>query len=372
MAIVNLPAPFPDLLSFGQPADASAVTINAVNGRAFAVGYCHLQAQTGSKVLSAAGGGKIYFGTAGSVVWANGGTSVDIGVQDVDAAGLPDGTFDVSATLVPGVETIASTLPYAITMESGSKTITHGQLIAVGLLCTARAGADSLTINRLSLPTWGFGLPYGVAGTGSTKSAEVAPFTIQFNDGSWGWIDGCPMLYNTNATGVSLPFNSGSTPDEYCAAWQMNVPISIVALGQFLSAVATADTFEAILYSDPFGTPTPIVTFTPDPDQLFSGAQCRFTLGTPETLAANTWYAFAIRPTSVNNISIIYQDMTTGFEVLKEIQPFSELAMAARTDQTGPFVITQDYHLPFLSLNLGGLDDGSTPAPTGGAFTFVG
>lgn len=370
MAMTNLPASMLPLFTFGYLSDGNTGNVNAVNARVFAVGYCYLQGQTGSKTISAAGGGQIYMNTSAGVVWANAGTSVDFGIQDVDASGLPDGTFDVSATLVPGTETFASTTLYAIPMEAGTKTISHGQLIAIGYLCTARAGTDNLTINQVFHPTFQMGLPYGVTGTGSTKGSQVAPFLIRFDDATWGWIDGAPLLYNTNQAESLQTFGSGSTPDEYAFVWEFPVPHRVTSWGTSLTNVATGDTFEAIAYTDPFGTPVAAVTMSPDPDQLVTG-QTRFTLPTPLDCLANTPYAMALRPTTAGTISFLYQDLSSGFEVLKNAQPFSAIKMAARTDQTGPFVETQTYHLPFFLLSLAGFESGGSGV-VGGAFTFVG
>ena len=68
----------------------------AAAGRSIAViGKLVLAAGTGSKTISSAGG-KIYIGKIASRTFANAGSTLRIGIQDVTAGtGLEDGVFDV-------------------------------------------------------------------------------------------------------------------------------------------------------------------------------------------------------------------------------------------------------------------------------------
>lgn len=65
-----------------------------------------------------------------------------------------------------------------------------------------------------------------------------------------------------------------------------------------------------------------------------------------------------------------YTALGSGFEVLKALQPFSQIKLAARSNQTGAFVETQTYHLPLFRISLAGFDDGTgagNPSPPEGS-----
>ncbi len=87
------------------------------------IGKVFLEAGTGSKTISSAGG-KIRW-RSGTVTFANAGTNFRIGIQDVASTGLEDGTFDVYADLVGGTDTITGSADQLTAMETGTKTISH-------------------------------------------------------------------------------------------------------------------------------------------------------------------------------------------------------------------------------------------------------
>lgn len=355
---------------------AAAHTLNANGEYCAIIGHVHLQdgGAGGSRTISAAGGGRIFLNTASSITWATGTTVVVTGIQDVDAAGLPDTTFDVSASWSPGTETFANNTLYNVAMESGSKTLSQGQLIAIVVQMTNRGGTDQLTIDAvgLSAVVGDFGVPYGVLNGSFTTS--VQRHMILFDDATVGWITFAPLVWNTAVAVTSINFNSGSTPDEYAAVVSFDAPMTFSAIGVVVSNVATADPFEVIWYTDPFGSPSAAVTFTPDPDQMVdtSTGILWFTFTTPITVTAGAFYAAAVRPTSANNITISHYDLTSGFDGLKAQQPWTTIQFAARTNQTGAFVETQAYHLPWLYMLQSGVDDGTGGGGgTSGQYAFV-
>jgi hypothetical protein len=135
-------------------------------------------------------------------------------------------------------------------------------------------------------------------------------------------------------------------------------PVDVLAthIGVSVGAVASADTFEIILYSDPLGTPAVIESVAPDTDFIGTANNVPYyrQLATPRTLTGGVKYGIALRPTSANSISWGYLDLTSGFNELKAGQPFTTIQMASRSDQTGAFTETQTYHLPLVTVGLGG------------------
>ena len=359
MAIVTLPAPI-ILSPMSTAIGGTGATMNLATEESFLIGQVFFPARTDSKTISAAGSGRIFWVSASGVTFANGGTNLRVGIQDVAATGLPDGTFDVFADLVGGTDTITSSVLQNTLMESGTKSLSYGQTIAIGMEMTTRAGADQVTQDRVDL-TYAFGgaqtvtFPYGVHL--GAKSPIIPQFLIKFDDGTFGWIYNAGLLWNTNNTGpVEISFNSGSTPDEYAGIISFAVDVQIDGIGVSVGAVASADDFELILYSDPLGTPAVIESVAPDPDFIGVANNTPYyrLLSTPRTLTAGTKYGIALRPTTANNITWGYLDLTTGFNELKNGQPFTTIQMASRTDNTGAFSETQTYHLPLISVGMGG------------------
>jgi hypothetical protein len=348
----------------------TGTTMNLAGEETFLIGQLYFPAQTGSKTCSAAGSCVIYFNTASSVTWANVGTNLRVGIQDVATTGLEDGTFDVHADLVPGTETLANQLLHSATMESGTKSIAYGAIIAVGMDMTARAGADQVTIDRVLFPdnqaTYGF--PYG--SHLAVASTNLPLFTIKFDDGTYGWINQAPLTENTNIAAVpAINFNSGSTPDEYVGGWTYPAGIRLCSIGVYATSIAAADTFEVVLYSSPFSSPAVVETVTPDTDQLVASSVLNYMLATPYDVTANAEVGIALRPTSANDITWNYRDLTSGFNVLKNAQPFTTIKMGSRTNQTGAFAETQTYHLPDIRIGICGFASGSGGAS---AAPFVG
>lgn len=364
MAMTALNAPFL-YDAWGGYVTTTGSTMNAVGESNFIVGRVYFPAQTGTKTISAAGGGRICFNTAAGIVWASGSTNVRVGIQDVANTGIEDGTFDVYVDLVPGTETIANNTLYNFAMESGTKTLTYGQEIAVGATMTARGGTDVFSLDRVVRP---IPLSYPYDTHLGSKSTNVPCFLLIFDDGTYGWILTAPLLWDTADGNTTIAFNSGSSPDEYAGTFSPTIPARLIAIGAQVESIASADSYEVILYSDPLGTPSVIETITPDPDMLAGGGAdpVLHMLATVQDLTPGTVYGVAYRPTTANNISWAYADNTSGFDILKNAQVFTDIKMAARTNQTGAFVETQTYHLPRLLLALAGFDGGGSGGGTRG------
>lgn len=336
-------------------------TMNAVGESAALIGYLHLEGGSGSKTISS-GGGKIYFATGGSNTFANAGTNLRIGIQDVDATGNEDGTFDVYADLVGGTDTITSNAIRSTAMETGSKTMSHGDLIAIAFEMTARGGTDSVTLRNRS--TGGVGMPYMTTDTGSGVSkagGAVFDATIEFDDGTIGWIQGCLAWHTYGLTGN---INTGTTPDEYALIFQLPFPAMISGAQPMLNLPGTTSDFEVILYSDPLGTPVAERTTAVDGD-LLGGITVTTRYYVPfssdYSLAKNTKYALAVRPTTANSLTLMRMGFNTGNAKLRRPTVLGENAsQGTRSNQTGSF--SEDtLFIPAIGMVLSKFDDASQP-----------
>jgi hypothetical protein len=287
--MVTLTSSFPEMSNIPQS------IMNALGESLAHVGRVYLSSGPGtSKTLSSAGG-KIVI-VLQTVTWATAGTTVRVGIQDVNTTtGLEVGTFDVFKDLVQGTDAMAVGFR-EVTMASGTKTITHGDLIAVVSEMTVRNGADSLGI---SFTGFSANFPYLTTDVATlAKSAAGGPFcTIRCDDGTLGHF-GDWTVPNTVTTPL---ISSATTPDEYAMVFQLPFTCTINAVFLRIGDVDAGDEATVHLIQDPFGAITNLQTVT-----LASGLQAQTggvigntTVEMPATtLVANTVYAVSYRPTT--------------------------------------------------------------------------
>lgn len=331
-------------------------TIDAVGESIAFVGRLHLPGGPGSsKTLST---GKIHY-KSGVVTFANAGTTLKAGVQDVAATGLEDGTYDVSGTVTGGGGSPTSNNLNSITMATGTKTITHGDLIAVVIEMTARGGADSVVVQRNNNAG---SMPYCTTDTGAgpAKSSTTPIVTIEFDDGTMGWLgtSSFACLLETSAA-----VNTGTTPDEIALVFRLPIAATLAGTILDLASIAATDDFEVILYTDPLGTPVAARTVTVDADLIgLTAGFFEAMFATTLALAANTDYGIALRPTTAN--SLTYQSIAFGNSNLRKPTTLgTNWCLATRSDQTGAF--SQDTtRIPKIGIILSQFDDGASAGGT--------
>jgi hypothetical protein len=334
---------------------ASDLTVDGAGEYAVAIGQVLLSTGPGtSKVLSAAGGGSVFLRT-GAITFANGGTTLRVGVQDQAATGLPDGTFDVFVDYVGGTDLITANSIHEFVMGSGTKTIADGDTICVGGRLEARAGSDSIALRGLSQSLLN---PYGGldTGGGAAQSNLVRPqATILFDDGTYGWLGMDVFAYIPTET---APFGSTSTPDEYALVFSVPFAATLRGVLVALHSIGSADDFEIVFYTSPLGTPVAAQTLTIDATLISTGNNLFLYRMFPSaiSLVAGTTYAIAIRPTTTNTIVLKYLNFVTA--ALRTPAWFgTNWRMGTRTDQTGAFSETTT-QVPGIGLYLSQLDDG--------------
>ena len=312
------------LLPYTGSSALASVTLNATGETCVFAGSVILENPFGgSKTISSAGGGKIVW-RSGTTTFANGSTTFDIGLQDISTASSPtqgDGVFDVKASFTGGGGGITSAAVQTSAMTSGSKTIAHGDMVAMVFSMVAAGGADSVivTVNQnnagLSMAN---GFPAVTDNTGGSY-ARVTPALpnayIIFDDNTIGWFYGS---WFDSASRTNSTYNSGTgTADEYGNFIQY--PFTFQALGLHFAGQVSGNSADAelLLYSDPLGTPSVQRTITLDATQwpvTATALSSSFLFSTPITLKANTPYGISLRPTTANNVSLAYRDVdnTTG------------------------------------------------------------
>jgi hypothetical protein len=294
-----------------EGAGAGTTNLDLTNERFAWIGRVFMAGKaSGAKTLSAAGGGKIQF-RVGSSTWANAGSSLTVGLQDVDTTTgnpvRPDGSFDVSVTFTGGDGLLAANTWHTKTMTSGTKTLSHGDLVAIVFDMTARAGADVIQIGHtnahqpLNRP---MALFFNAASWGIQTQAPNG--VLQFDDGTLAILDGAPgPLSTTDVT--SDAWSDGSNPDERGLMFQ--VPFDCSADGLFVETLradgATGD-MEITLYGDPLGTPTVLQRFTVTAEELtsYTGSAQWFEPMADVALTRDTDYVIAIKVTGAGGIRL--------------------------------------------------------------------
>jgi hypothetical protein len=372
MALANFPnrygRAFLPISTYKMSATIANNTINAAGESHAGVGRLHLTTGIGtSKTISAGGGGRILWRSGTPVTFADAGTTLRIGIQDLTTGGVEDGTHDVHGELVGGTDPIAASSVIDTDMETGTKTIAHGDYIAIVIEMTARGGSDVVSVGSdADLDTL---LPYVTNDTGSgpAKTPSWPMFTIIFDDGTVGWLGEDTFAWSVAA---NTAFNSGSTPDEYCQLVQYPWDFEATGIVMYLSGIASTDDFEGILYSDPLGTPSAVETVTVDASENFANAAAQacfihLPFTALRTITRNTRYGIAIRPTTANSVQLM--QLSLGDAAVRAVLPLgTNVSLGSRTNQTGAFSETTTL-VPVFGLVPASLHDGSGG---GGGSTF--
>lgn len=346
----------------------NGISINAAGESHAVIGHLRLAGGATGKTFSAGGGAQIVWLTA-TTTWATAGSTVRVGLQDVDTTtGVEDTTFDVFFDYVQGTDALASSTYQLATMSSGTKTLSDGDLIAIVVEMTVRNGADSVQVSSTLVggtqSNAALGFPYGSINNGialAKSTTQLAYAVLKCDDGTVGWIMGTPVIRSLVGT---VAVNSSSTPDEYAGVFTPTLTMQVCGIGVTLAAIGASDTFEVILYTDPFGSPSATVTVTADQDVVAGSASN----GThiyhipPTTLTAGTTYAVAFRPTSVNNITYGFYDfVSTGVgTILRGALPLPALKLGTRSNQTGAFTDFGANAIPAIVLDVCGIDTGGS------------
>jgi len=344
----------------GQIGFSTVGTMDAAAEKVAFIGYCSIAGRPTSAKTISSSGGKIHFRT-GAVTWASAGTTIRVGIQDVDTgtgpAATPDGTFDVHDDLVQGTETVSANTWTTATMSSGSKSITHGQLIAIVWDMTVRNGSDSVVINGVSIGA-ARAMPVCRPFTTSWQNAtaNLPQAVIEFDDGTFGAISGQLIGISTSATET---FSDASDPDERGIVFQVPFACKVDGVLAPINSNNSSGDFDVKIYEDPTGTPNALLT------QSFIGEQTNAALRTfeaifssPLVLKANTSYCVAVKAT---NGSISLQVITLGDAAYRSLlSGGTTVAKATRNNSSGSFSTTTT-ELYAIALMISAIDTGPSP-----------
>lgn len=369
MAIAQFPTKKPILLTpfWGTDLDwpaapTNTTTLDAAGESIALIGRVHMEAGAGTtKTISAAGGGKIWWRSGGTVTFADGSTNLRIGINDVSAAtGVEDGTHDVYADLVGGTDAISTNTVYGTAMETGTKTMTHGDIIAAVIEMTGRGGSDSVQIARTNSSVAG-NFPYSTVDSG----AGPAKFTVfwlcvafEFDDGTMGWIECAPSFVASTGGTALATFGNGSTPDEYGLVWSLPFGVQAIGMAAYMGNLASGDDFDLVYYSDPLGTPSSDRSVSVDPDilALGSGWVCQ-PWATSITIAANAVHCLSVLPTTANSVAL-HGATFADAKLRRQLILGENSRLGTRSNVTGAFAETTT-SVPYIGLLIDGFHNGA-------------
>jgi hypothetical protein len=225
--------------------------------------------------------------------------------RDVDTStGLQDTTVDQSATVASGSVATGWLDPGAF---GASRTVVRNERLACVVDFPSFVAGDSVTVQSWSANGSAVrGVPY-TALNGSKQSARMAMFALHYTDNGGFWLPiGEPnMLLPTSRAAISI--DTGTTPDEVGNVFTLPFPAKLNSVLVNLQSTVAASDFDLILYDDSWSA---LATQSFDGDIYQSTANNRWAylqLASEYSLAANTAYRLVIKPTTVNNVSFVYQ-----------------------------------------------------------------
>lgn len=315
-------------------------TIDAAGESVAYVGQIFLSTGHGTSATLNSSCSISYLNGPSAPTFANTSTVVRVGVQDVATNGIEDGEWDVYGEITGGSGLIVDDKITTVAMTNGTKTITHGDRIAIVIELMSVGGTDnikpgysptSLAVNpHITVDNAGTNTP--------TKSSASPNGMINFTDGVFGHFgeQTVPIELKQNS------FSSSSTPDEYAIIFQLPFDATITRLIGAVGEVDLTEDAELILYTDPLGTPTTNSQMT----IAVSAAECGYTatgsgymdfeLSVPFQASKNTTYAIAYRPTTTGLRTLITKVLPTAD--VRTLSIFGNTVYGGvRTNQTGAF-----------------------------------
>lgn len=361
------------------PVQGGNAVMDATGEQVAFIGHCYIDGRAASKTISAAGGGSISF-RVNSLTFANGGTTLDVGIQDISTSSgpvaRPDGTFDVKKTLTGGGGGLSANSWNTISMTSGSgsKTISHGDLIAVMFDMTARAGADSVQIgttygiypsNYATRPT----VMTNLGGWASLGASGVPNCLITFDDGTLGILDG--TLLSDGAGITSEDYSDSTNPDErgvvFQVPWDCKIDAYYVRMNQQSGAAADCT---LKLYSAPTTAASAVANSTitilgEQLDASFQESTAIYTLPAAISLSKNTDYCLALKADSTGTIGLYYYVQSSATH--RAFLPGgTTMAKATRNNGAGNFSTTTTTQY-MMGVRISSFDDGTGSGSGGGS-----
>lgn len=344
----------------GQPALATALTIDATGEKVAFVGRVWHGARTGSKSVRTVG---FRFGA----VTKAGGSGLTVSLQDVSTAAgppmQPDETQDQTVAIANGNASFASDTWIQTGNLSADRPVAFGELLAVVIEFdgSGRQGADSVVVSGLvGAQTGPSHHAMSLLKTASFAVQPVVPNVILgFTDGTFGTLMGA---FPFSALGT-IAYNTGSASDEIALEVSFPGPVQIDAVGGIWThANASADA-EVVVYSGTSALSTQEV-YGDHGTANTAYRPAAVLLDAALSLDANTTYRVALKPTSANNVTVNYFDVVNADHLQAHIGG-TAWRYIDRAD-AGAWNSATTTRRPFLWPHVCGIDDAVSVGGGGG------
>jgi hypothetical protein len=284
-----------------------------------------------------------------------------ISFQDVaSATGDPDGTIDQYRVVSSGLVTngwidVSATGPMTSDGTDGGtkRAVTRGDYLAVVIEFANFSSGDSLSIGTC-YSVW-YGAPgnhYNDHFTGSwaKHTAYLIKVSLKYDDGTYGYIPSSAPFKKAD----NVIINSGSNPDEIALKFKMPYPLKVNGLWARLQLDSASADSQLILYDSDGSTVLASAaldaTFGPAMDPYF------YYVPIPEiTLMKDAYYRVAVKPTTTNNLRLIYQEVN-DVNIWNQVEQGGNFHWSQRVD-AGAWTDTTTKR-PTVGVVVSALDDG--------------
>lgn len=343
----------------------SEIQLAGANAVAYMIGKVIFPPGTvGPKTVSSAGA-KVFLRLGATMTMANAATLLTFGFQDVNASGIEDGTFDVSADLAGDAGVLVADRWNGIAMTSGSKDVTDGDRLAVGVKMVTRGGVDLLRVQCALSLSQGAGTPYASWGGKLTRLPMIA---FQTDDGTWGRF--VPQMVDVSNVISNQSVSTATNPSEVGPVFTLAAPMTIDSVELVMGDLDATDDVTVRIYSDPYGTPVQVgadinvdATFWSDGSSNVRVARLAF--GEEIELAAGT-YIISVLPSTADAIVIGYVNLGVGNADLKALCGIGgdSCALAGRSGGAGAFAVIDDDYMPIFGLGVTQIGSGGGGTPS--------
>jgi len=269
---------------------------------------------------------KLVFNT-GSVTVAN---TLTVGIYTVSTTN-GDPTATAYKGMAVGTVTPTATTQHVVALGTAATAVVAGDVVAVVIAFESWTNGN-LQIRKGTISTYGFPYSdvYDETGVAWTKSSSFPVTAFEYDDGTYPYIPGVAAFKMT----LQGAFNSGTTPDEVALYFCLPFPAQVRGFALLANPAPGAD-FDVILYN---AASTVLATKSFDGDVSTTGSsgglQIKSSFNSPVTIAANTWYYLALKPTTTT--SVRYQYLTcASTAMMAAVAGGANFQLATRTDGGG-------------------------------------
>lgn len=294
------------------------------------------------------------------VITKAGGSGLTVSLQDVDVSTngpplQPDGTQDQTVAIANGNAAFASNTWLQTGALSATRTVNHGDPLAVVIEYdgSGRLGSDSIIIVSMADPNADNNLDSGpvvnVASWALITSMGLNGVILEFDDGTFGTLaSGFPA----SAIG-SDAFNNASNPE--IIGLEFQVPFACKCDGAWLGMQAAAGaSFDVQLYD---GNTLMTSSSVSAKNQRIAATGFYYeTNWAEQTLVANHTYRIGLKPTSTNNVTL-YNWSVANANHLQALT--GGTAWQYNTCHSGTWGSPTATKRPMAGLRLSAVDDGT-------------